>query len=72
MKVLSENAQWFEDNSTIYENHKKKNISGVSYKVVNVASESGDSSPSTPIGVNLLMLIGYDQLMVLNQLVLEI
>ena len=53
MKVLSENAQWFEDNSTIYENHKKKNISGVSYKVVNVASESGDSSPSTPIGVNL-------------------
>ena len=33
--------------------HKKKNVVGVSYKVVNVAGESGDASPSTPIGVNL-------------------
>ena len=53
MKVLSENAQWFEDNSSIMEKHKKKNITGVSYKVISVASESGDASPSTPIGVNL-------------------
>lgn len=53
MKVLSDNAQWFEDNSSINEEHKKKNIKGVSYKVVSVASEAGDSSPSTPIGVNL-------------------
>ena len=53
MKVLSDNAQWFEDNSSIMDEHKKKNITGVSYKVVSVASEAGDSSPSTPIGVNL-------------------
>jgi len=53
MKVLSDNAQWFEDNSSILEEHKKKNIKGVSYKVVSAASEAGDSSPSTPIGVNL-------------------
>ncbi len=53
MKVLSENAQWFEDNSTIMDEHKKANVVGVSYKVVNVASEAGDASPSTPIGVNL-------------------
>ncbi|MFK5958327.1 MAG: dihydrofolate reductase [Lutibacter sp.] len=53
MAVVSENAQWFEDNSPIIEAHKKKNVVGVSYKTVNVASESGDSSPSTPIGVNL-------------------
>ncbi len=53
MAVLSENAQWFEDNSTLFQEHKKKNVVGVSYKTVNVASESGDSSPSTPIGVNL-------------------
>ncbi len=53
MKVLSDNAQWFEDNSSIMEKHKKKNIKGVSYKVVSAASEAGDSSPSTPIGVNL-------------------
>lgn len=53
MSVLSENAQWFEDNSTLMEEHKKEKVVGVSYKTVNVASEAGDSSPSTPIGVNL-------------------
>ena len=53
MQVVTENAQWFEDNSTLIEIHKKKSVKGVSYKVVQVASESGDASPSTPIGVNL-------------------
>ena len=53
MKVLSENAQWFEDNSTIMAEHKKESVVGISYNVVNVVGESGDASPSTPIGVNL-------------------
>ena len=53
MKVLSDNAQWFEDNSPLMDEHKKKNVVGVTYKVVNVAGEAGDASPSTPIGVNL-------------------
>lgn len=53
MKVLSDNAQWFEDNSPLIESHKKKDVVGVSYKTVNVAGEAGDASPSTPIGVNL-------------------
>ena len=53
MSVLAKNVQWFEDNSAILPEHKKKNVKGVSYKVVQVASESGDASPSTPIGVNL-------------------
>jgi len=53
MKVLGTNAQWFEDNSPLLPNHKKKNVVGVTYKVVNTAGESGDASPSTPIGVNL-------------------
>ncbi len=53
MAVLSENAQWFEDHSPLMEEHKKKNVVGVTYKVVNVAAEAGDASPSTPIGVNL-------------------
>ena len=53
MAVLAENAQFFEDNSSIMDEHKKANVVGVSYKVVNVAGESGDASPSTPIGVNL-------------------
>lgn len=53
MDVLSKEAQWFEDNSPLQKEHKKENVTGVSYKTVVVASESGDSSPSTPIGVNL-------------------
>lgn len=53
MKVLSDNAQWFEDNAPLMDAHKKKNVLGVTYKVVNVAGEAGDASPSTPIGVNL-------------------
>lgn len=53
MAVLSKNAQWFEDNSPLMEAHKKDSVVGVTYKVVNVAGEAGDASPSTPIGVNL-------------------
>ncbi len=53
MKVLMDNVQWFEDNSSIMDEHKKENVVGVTYKVVNVAGEAGDASPSTPIGVNL-------------------
>jgi len=53
MAVLSENAQWFEDNSPLMDAHKKENVVGVTYKVVTVAGEAGDASPSTPIGVNL-------------------
>ena len=53
MKVLADNAQWFEDKSSIQKEHKKENVVGVTYNVVNVAGESGDASPATPIGVNL-------------------
>ena len=53
MAVLSENAQWFEDNSPLMDAHKKETVVGVTYKVVTVAGEAGDASPSTPIGVNL-------------------
>jgi dipeptidyl-peptidase-3 len=53
MKVLSDNAQWFEDNAPLNPAHKKDSVVGISYKTVNVAGEAGDASPSTPIGVNL-------------------
>ena len=53
MAVLSEEAQWFEDNSPLMAEHKKDSVTGVSYKTVIVAGEAGDASPSTPIGVNL-------------------
>ena len=53
MKKVAEIAQWFEDNSPIMDEHKKSEVVGISYNVVNVVGESGDASPSTPIGVNL-------------------
>lgn len=53
MAVVAENAQYFETNSPVLPQHKKDKVVGISYKVVNVAGESGDASPSTPIGVNL-------------------
>ncbi len=53
MRVIQENAQWFEDNSPLLPQHKKKNVVGITYKFVNTAGEAGDAAPSTPIGVNL-------------------
>ena len=53
MAVVADNVQWFEDNSPIMNEHKKESVVGVSYKIVTVAGEAGDATPSTPIGVNL-------------------
>ena len=53
MKVISENIQYFEDNSSIMDEHKKPDVVGVSYKMINVVGEAGATTPSTPIGVNL-------------------
>lgn len=53
MAIVSKNAQYFEDNSTIPAAYKKKEVQGVSYRVINVAMEGGDCAPSTPIGINL-------------------
>lgn len=51
--AIGKEAQWFEDNSPIMPEHKKKNVTGISAKVITVAVMSGDSSPSPPIGINL-------------------
>lgn len=51
--AISNNAQWFEDNSPIAKEHKKKEVKGISAKVITVVAEAGDCSPSTPIGINL-------------------
>lgn len=53
MRVLADNAQWFEANSTTLPVHKKDTVTGISYNFVIVAGEAGDASPATPIGVNL-------------------
>ncbi len=53
MAIVSQHAQYFEDNSTIPDEYKKDTVKGVSYRVINVAMEGGDCAPSTPIGINL-------------------
>lgn len=52
-EVISENAQWFEDHSPVDSAYKKKEVKGVSAKVITVATLGGDCYPSTPIGINL-------------------
>ena len=51
--IISDNAQWFEDHSPVDERFKKKEVKGVSAKVITVAMLGGDCHPATPIGVNL-------------------
>ena len=53
IEAISKEAQWFEDNSTIPKAYKKASVKGISAKVITVVMESGDSAPSTPIGINL-------------------
>lgn len=53
MSVIMDNAQWFEDNSPLMPEHKKKDVVGITYRFINTVGEAGDAAPSTPIGVNL-------------------
>lgn len=50
---ISGNAQWFEDNSPVDSKFKKKEVKGVSAKVITVAQLGGECYPTTPIGINL-------------------
>ena len=52
-ELISENAQWFEDNSPVDPRFKKKEVKGVTAKVINVATLAGDCYPAAPIGINL-------------------
>ncbi len=52
-EVMSANAQWFEDNAPMDERFKKKEVKGVSAKVINVTCIAGDDYPATAIGINL-------------------
>ncbi len=53
IQKIADQAQWFEDNSPIMPNHKKKVVKGITGKAITVIVESGDAAPSTPIGINL-------------------
>ena len=52
-ELISENAQWFEDHSPVAPEYRKKEVRGVSAKVITVAMLGGDCYPATPIGINL-------------------
>ncbi|MGV8962258.1 MAG: dipeptidyl-peptidase 3 family protein [Candidatus Saccharimonadaceae bacterium] len=52
-EIISNNAQWFEDNSPVDKKFKKEEVKGVSAKVITAAILGGDCYPSTPIGINL-------------------
>ncbi len=51
--AIAKEAQWFEDNSPIATEHKKKEVKGITAKVITVIQEAGASAQSTPIGINL-------------------
>jgi dipeptidyl-peptidase-3 len=51
--IISDNAQWFEDNAPIDDRFKKDEVVGISAKVVTVAQLGGDLFPGTAIGINL-------------------
>ena len=52
-KKISDNAQWFEDNSPIDPQFKKEEVKGVSAKVIVAAMCGGDCYPTPPLGINL-------------------
>ena len=52
-EIISENAQWFEDNAPTDSRFRKEEVKGVSAKVITAAILAGDAYPATPIGINL-------------------
>ena len=52
-ELISDNAQWFEDNSPVDKRFKKEEVKGVSAKVITAAILAGDLYPATAIGINL-------------------
>lgn len=52
-RLIAENAQWFEDHSPVDSRFKKKEVKGVSARVICAAMLGGDEYPSTAIGINL-------------------
>lgn len=51
--AIAKEAQWFEDNSPLMPEHKKKEVKGIIAKAITVVGESGDLAPTTAIGINL-------------------
>ena len=52
-RLISDNAQWFEDHSPVDPRFKKKEVKGVTANVICAAMLGGGEYPATAIGINL-------------------
>lgn len=52
-QTISDNAQWFEDNSPVAPRFRKPHVKGVTANVICAAMLGGDEYPATAIGINL-------------------
>ena len=52
-RLISDNAQWFEDHSPVDPRFKKKQVKGVTANVICAAMLGGGEYPATAIGINL-------------------
>ena len=52
-RIITANAQWFEDNSPVQPQYRKERVIGVAAKVINIAMLGGDCYPASPLGINL-------------------
>jgi dipeptidyl-peptidase III len=52
-KIITSNAQWFEDQSPIQPQYRKEEVTGVAARVINIAMLGGDCYPASPLGINL-------------------
>lgn len=53
IEKLATNAQWFEDRMPTAAEFKKAGVKGITATAIDVVTETGDSGPITPVGINL-------------------
>jgi len=53
IESLARQASWFEQRMPWAEEFKKQNVKGITARAISVITETGDSGPITPIGINL-------------------
>ncbi len=53
IQMLADEAQWFEDRMPWSPEFRKDDVKGISSRAITVIMETGDSGPTTPIGINL-------------------
>ncbi len=51
--ALATEAPWFEARMPWDERYKKPDVKGITARAINIVTETGDSGPITPIGINL-------------------